>query len=137
MLTVIDQAVQARLIASTPEARAIPASLRYTRNDPFAVRVSFPPAASLDGSEVEWVFGRELLTGGLRGPAGQGDVHVWPCGLERTVLEFHAPEGMAMVQFDTGDLRRFLRRSYELVPRGCEARHLDLDDDLSALLRDV
>lgn len=137
MSTVIDQAVQARLIASTPQARAIPASLRYARKDPFAVRVSFPPTASLDGSEVEWTFGRELLAAGLRGPAGQGDVHVWPCGGERTVMEFHAPEGVAMVQFDTSDLRRFLGRSYELVADGCEGGLLDLDVDLAALLRDV
>ncbi|MFH8366887.1 SsgA family sporulation/cell division regulator [Streptomyces sp. NPDC018031] len=137
MSTVIDQAVQARLIASTPQARAIPASLRYARSDPFAVRVSFPPVASLDGSEVEWTFGRELLAAGLRGPAGHGDVHVWPCGRERTVLEFHAPEGVAMVQFDTRDLRRLLERSYELVAEGDEGRHLDLDVDLAALLRDV
>lgn len=135
--TVIDQAVQARLIASTPEARAIPACLRYEREDPFAVRVSFPPTASLDGAAVEWTFGRELLTAGLRGPAGSGDVLVWPCGPQRTVLEFHAPEGMAMVQFDTDDLRRFLNRSYALVPEGSESARLDLDHSLAALLREA
>ncbi|GAA2350596.1 SsgA family sporulation/cell division regulator [Streptomyces cuspidosporus] len=135
--TVIDQAVQARLIASTPEARAIPAYLRYEREDPFAVHVSFPPAASLDGAAVEWTFGRELLTAGLRGPAGSGDVQVWPCGPQRTVLEFHAPEGMAMVQFDTDDLRLFLDRSYALVPEGSESGRLDLDHALAALLREV
>jgi len=135
--TVIDQAVQAHLIASTPEARAIPACLRYERDDPFAVRVSFPPTASLDGSAVEWTFGRELLAAGLRGPAGSGDVQMWPCGTQRTVLEFHAPEGMAMVQFDTEDLRRFLGRSYAVVPEGAEGGELDLDDGLASLLRDT
>ncbi|MDX3232416.1 SsgA family sporulation/cell division regulator [Streptomyces sp. ME19-01-6] len=135
--TVIDQAVQARLIASTPEARAIPACLRYEREDPFAVRVSFPPTASLDGEAVEWTFGRELLTAGLRGPAGSGDVQVWPCGPHRTVLEFHAPEGMAMVQFDTDDLQLFLDRSYALVPEGSESARLDLDHDLAVLLREA
>ncbi|MDT3400537.1 SsgA family sporulation/cell division regulator [Streptomyces sp. B1866] len=137
MSTIIDQAVQARLIASTPEARAIPAGLHYERQDPFAVRVSFPPAASLDGTEVDWVFGRELLAAGLRGPAGNGDVHVWPCGPERTVMEFHAPEGMAMVQFDTADLRLFLFRSYAVVPEGDEDAELDLDEELAALLREA
>ncbi|GHJ32412.1 MULTISPECIES: SsgA family sporulation/cell division regulator [Streptomyces] len=135
MITVIDQAVQAQLIASTPESRAIPACLRYERDDPFAVRVSFPPSASLDGSAVEWTFGRELLAAGLRGPAGSGDVQMWPCGPRRTVLEFHAPEGMAMVQFDTGDLRRFLGRSYDVVPEGHEAGELDLEQGLASLLK--
>ncbi|WP_431041389.1 SsgA family sporulation/cell division regulator [Streptomyces sp. P1-3] len=137
MSTVIDQAVQARLIASTPEARAIPATLRYTRTDPFAVHVGFPPAASLDGSEVQWTFGRELLAAGLRGPAGNGDVHVWPCDEERTILEFHAPEGIALVQFHTADLRRFLERTYDVVPEGDEGGYMHLDDDLATLLRDV
>ncbi|MER8160546.1 SsgA family sporulation/cell division regulator [Streptomyces sp. NPDC094472] len=137
MTTVIDQAVQAQLIASTPESRAIPACLRYERDDPFAVHVSFPPSASLDGSAVEWTFGRELLSAGLRGPAGSGDVQMWPCGPRRTVLEFHAPEGMAMVQFDTADLRRFLGRSYAIVPEGSEAGELDLDQGLASLLRDA
>ncbi|MBU3870932.1 SsgA family sporulation/cell division regulator [Streptomyces sp. 4503] len=137
MTTVIDQAVQAQLIASTPESRAIPACLRYERDDPFAVRVSFPPSASLDGSAVEWTFGRELLSAGLRGPAGSGDVQMWPCGPRRTVLEFHAPEGMAMVQFDTADLRSFLGRSFAIVPEGSEAGELDLDQGLASLLRDA
>ncbi|CDR05397.1 SsgA family sporulation/cell division regulator [Streptomyces iranensis] len=137
MTTVIDQAVQAQLIASTPESRAIPACLRYERDDPFAVRVSFPPSASLDGSAVEWTFGRELLAAGLRGPAGSGDVQMWPSGPQGTVLEFHAPEGMAMVQFDTGDLLRFLGRSYAVVPEGSEAGELDLDEGLVSLLRDA
>lgn len=53
MSIIIDQAIRARLIASAPGTRAIPARLRYEPTDPFAVRVSFPPAASLDGFEVE------------------------------------------------------------------------------------
>ncbi|MGW7694685.1 SsgA family sporulation/cell division regulator [Streptomyces asiaticus] len=137
MTTVIDQAVQAQLIASTPESRAIPACLRYERDDPFAVHISFPPSASLDGSAVEWTFGRELLAAGLRGPAGSGDVQMWPSGPQGTVLEFHAPEGMAMVQFDTADLRRFLGRSYAVVPEGSEAGELDLDEGLASLLREA
>ncbi|BBJ39843.1 hypothetical protein SSPO_025610 [Streptomyces antimycoticus] len=47
------------------------------------------------------------------------------------------PEGMAMVQFDTADLRRFLGRSYAIVPEGSEAGELDLDQGLASLLRDA
>lgn len=135
MSIVIDQAIRARLIASAPGTRAIPARLRYEPADPFAVRVSFPPAASLDGFEVEWTFGRDLLAAGTHQPAGGGDVHVWPCGPERTVLEFRAEEGMAMVQFNTADVHEFLSRSYDLVPAGDEGGYLDLDAELAALLR--
>ncbi|MEV0368942.1 SsgA family sporulation/cell division regulator [Streptomyces sp. NPDC050636] len=137
MSTVIDQAVQARLIATTPRSREIPASLRYDRADPFAVRVVFPPAASLDGAEVAWTFGRDLLEEGLRGPSGTGDVHIWPCGPEAAVVEFHTADGMAMVQFETRDLRDFLTRSYGVVAQGCEGLHLDVDADLAALLREA
>jgi hypothetical protein len=134
---VIDQAVPARLIASAPRERAVLATLHYERSDPFAVRIAFPATASLDGEEVTWTFARELLLAGLQAPAGDGDVQVWPCGPHRTVLEFRAPEGMAVVQIDTRAARRFLLRSYTLVPKGSETRHLDLDGDLAALLREA
>ncbi|MEV4439932.1 SsgA family sporulation/cell division regulator [Streptomyces sp. NPDC049577] len=137
MSTVIDQAVQARLIASAPPSRTVSAQLRYLRSDPFAVRVAFPATASLDGAEVEWTFARELLARGLLSPTGGGDVRVWPCGPHRTVLELHAQEGVAMVQMDTDDLRGFLARSYALVPVGSEGGHLDVDSDLAALLREA
>ncbi|MCB5905994.1 SsgA family sporulation/cell division regulator [Streptomyces pinistramenti] len=137
MPTVIDHAVQARLIATEPRARQIPAALRYDPDDPFAVLVVFPPPASLDGTEVVWTFARELLTEGLRGPAGIGDVHLWPCGPRTVMVELHTVEGLAMVQFDARDLRRFLAMAYGLVARGDEARHLDVDADLAALLREA
>ncbi|MFI9719666.1 SsgA family sporulation/cell division regulator [Streptomyces sp. NPDC052396] len=135
MSTVIDQAVQARLIASAARPRAVPAHLRYARTDPYAVHISFPPAVSLDGAEVQWAFARELLASGLLTPAGRGDVRVWPCGPRRTVLEFHAREGVAMVQIDTEELRGFLTASYALVPAGGEAGLLDVDSGVAALLR--
>ncbi|NEA01265.1 SsgA family sporulation/cell division regulator, partial [Streptomyces sp. SID10116] len=67
---------------------------------------------SLDGAEVTWIFARELLEEGMSAPAGSGDVHIWPCGRARTVLEFHSHQGLALVQFDKIVLRRFLVRSY-------------------------
>lgn len=112
----------------------MPAALHYEPADPFAVRISFPATASLDGADVEWTFGRELLAAGLRGPAGSGDVRLWPCGAGRTMLELHTEEGMAMVQLDSHELLRFLSRSFAVVASGREAEQLDLDGDLAALL---
>ncbi|MEU9117879.1 SsgA family sporulation/cell division regulator [Streptomyces sp. NPDC048483] len=137
MSTVIEQAVQARLIATAPQSRPIPAALRYDRDDPYAVHLAFPPAASLDGAEVVWTFGRDLLEEGLRRATGAGDVHVWPCGTDDVVVEFHTADGMALVQFEARDLRLFLARSYAVVEKGGEARHLDVDADLAALLREA
>ncbi|WP_030620630.1 SsgA family sporulation/cell division regulator [Streptomyces sclerotialus] len=137
MPDIIDHAVQAGLIATEPQSRAVLARLRYKSSDPFAVQAIFPAAASLDGAEVRWTFGRELLAEGMRSPSGDGDVHAWPCGPRHTMLEFHAAEGVAMVRFASADLRRFLSSTYLVVPRGSETHYLDVDADLAALLREA
>ncbi|GFE20948.1 SsgA family sporulation/cell division regulator [Streptomyces nigrescens] len=133
MNPVIDQAVQVRLIATAPGPQAVPAVLHYQPADPLAVRMSFPPEISLDGSAVDWAFARELLDEGLRVPAGRGDVRVRPSGPDRTVMEFHADEGIAMVQLKTADVRRFLARSYEAVPAGAEPAYLGMERGLAEL----
>lgn len=137
MSTVIEQAVQARLVASAPRLETVPATLHYDRADPFAVRIDFPAPATLEGADVSWAFARDLLADGVDEPAGLGDVRVRPYGYDRTVLEFHAPEGVAMVHIRTGELRRFLHRAQTLVPTGSEHLHLDLDRDLTALFGDA
>ncbi|MEU6673353.1 SsgA family sporulation/cell division regulator [Streptomyces sp. NPDC046853] len=137
MSTSIDQAVEARLVAAAPRMPTIPASLHYDRNDPFAVRMSFPAPATLEGIEVFWTFARELLTLGMEQAVGDGDVRVRPYGFDRTVVEFHAPEGTAIVHIRTGELRRFLHRTLALVPAGDEHLHVDLDHDLAELMRDA
>ncbi|WP_411137877.1 SsgA family sporulation/cell division regulator [Streptomyces sp. C10] len=133
MNPVIDQAIQVRLIATAPGPHAVPAVLHYQPADPLAVRMSFPPEISLDGSAVDWAFARELLDEGLRVPAGRGDVRVRPSGPDRTVMEFHADEGIAMVQLKTADVRRFLARSYEAVPAGAEPAYLGMERGLAEL----
>ncbi|AJT62956.1 spore wall synthesis regulator SsgD [Streptomyces chattanoogensis] len=133
MPSVIDQAVQIRLLATAPGPHAVPAVLHYRPADPLAVRMSFPPEISLDGAAVDWAFARELLAEGLRGPAGRGDVRVRPSGPDRTVMEFHADEGIAMVQLRTADVRQFLARSYEAVPAGREQTQLAVERGLAEL----
>ncbi|MES4891507.1 SsgA family sporulation/cell division regulator [Streptomyces sp. NPDC096012] len=137
MSTVIEQPVEARLVAAAPRMPSIPATLRYDRCDPFAVRMTFPAPATLEGVEVCWTFSRELLTAGLQGPEGCGDVRVRPYGYDRTVLEFHAPEGTAVIHVRSGEIRRFLAAADELVPVGREHLQLDLDDGLAELMRDA
>ncbi|MGW2492472.1 SsgA family sporulation/cell division regulator [Streptomyces sp. NPDC001606] len=137
MSTVIEQPVEARLVAAAPRMPSIPATLRYDRSDPFAVRMTFPAPATLEGVEVCWTFSRELLAAGLEGPEGLGDVRVRPYGYDRTVLEFHAPEGTALVHVRSGEIRRFLDATDELVPAGLEHLQLDLDHGLAELMRDA
>ncbi|MEW1775229.1 SsgA family sporulation/cell division regulator [Streptomyces sp. NPDC086777] len=137
MSTVIEQPVEARLVAASPRMPSIPATLCYDRADPFAVRMAFPAPATLEGVDVCWTFSRELLAAGLHEPEGDGDVRVRPYGCDRTVLEFHAPEGTAVIHVRTGEIRRFLEATGDLVPAGLEHFRLDLDHDLAELLRDA
>jgi hypothetical protein len=133
----LEQSVRARLITAEDQELPVPALLRYASADPFAVHLDFPPEVSLEGEEVTWTFGRALLAEGLGGPAGSGDVHIWPCGRARTVMEFHSPLGMALLQFDTTALRRFLLRSYAVVAAGREDVGAAVDEGLQALLGNV
>ncbi|MEU5365388.1 SsgA family sporulation/cell division regulator [Streptomyces sp. NPDC005925] len=137
MSIVIEQLVEARLVADAPRMPSIPATLHYDRRDPFAVRMTFPAPATLEDVEVCWTFARDLLAAGLCAPDGYGDVRVRPYGPDRTMLEFHAPEGTAVVHVCSDDVRRFLTATGALVPAGQEHRHLDLDQDLAELMRDA
>ncbi|MFB7499261.1 SsgA family sporulation/cell division regulator [Streptomyces sp. NPDC056161] len=135
MSIVIEQPVEARLVAAAPRMQSFPATLRYDRRDPFAVCMTFPGPATLEGVEVCWTFARDLLAAGLHGCEGSGDVRVRPYGYDRTVLEFHASEGTAIVHVRSGEIRRFLQATSDLVPLGLEHLQLDLDRDLAELMR--
>ncbi|GAA4915898.1 SsgA family sporulation/cell division regulator [Streptomyces coeruleoprunus] len=97
------------VVTDGPLPRPIPVALRYDAGaGPDAVRFAFP------GGTVR-TCPRGLLERGLRAPVHGGDVDVWPCGRVQTVVEFHSPEGTAVVQFDSSALMRFLRRTYAVT----------------------
>ncbi|MGN9762529.1 SsgA family sporulation/cell division regulator [Streptomyces sp. SD31] len=133
----IEQPARARLITGEERELPVPAKLRYASTDPLAVHMDFPGEASLDGHGATWTFARSLLEAGLRGPAGDGDVHIWPCGQERTVVELHSPYGMALLQFDTSALNRFLLRTYAVVATGEEDLGAVVERGLSSLFGGV
>ncbi|MFD6973501.1 SsgA family sporulation/cell division regulator [Streptomyces sp. NBC_01310] len=110
--TAVEERVRARVITDDPLYRTIPVALRFAPAEPLAVRIVFPAGLSPEGTDNEWVFPRALLEAGLQAPTGTGDVRVWPCGRVQAVVEFHSPDGVAVVQFDIAALRRFLRRTY-------------------------
>ncbi|MGW6908854.1 MULTISPECIES: SsgA family sporulation/cell division regulator [unclassified Streptomyces] len=133
----LEQPASARLITGEERELPVPAKLRYASTDPLAVHLDFPGEVSLDGQGATWIFARGLLEAGLREPAGDGDVHIWPCGPERTVVELHSPYGMALLQFDTSALQRFLLRTYAAVPAGEEDLGAVVERGLSALFDGV
>ncbi|MFK0044965.1 SsgA family sporulation/cell division regulator [Streptomyces sp. NPDC090741] len=115
--TAVEDRVTVRVISDDPLFRKIPVALRFAAAEPLAVRIVFPAGLSPEGTDNEWVFPRALLEAGLQAPTGTGDVRVWPCGRVQAVVEFHSPEGVAVIQFDIAALRRFLRRTNAAVTR--------------------
>ncbi|MEU2394880.1 SsgA family sporulation/cell division regulator [Streptomyces sp. NPDC007369] len=115
--TAVEERVTARVITDDPLYRKIPVALRFAPAEPLAVRIVFPAGLSPEGTDNEWVLPRALLEAGLQAPSGTGDVRVWPCGRVQAVVEFHSPEGVAVIQFDSAALRRFLRRTYASATR--------------------
>ncbi|MCP3820418.1 SsgA family sporulation/cell division regulator [Streptomyces sp. A3M-1-3] len=115
MPTAVEDPARARIITDAPYYRAVAVALRFDPDEPESVRIVFPAGLSPDGTENEWRLTRRLLETGLRSPAGTGDVRVWPCGRVQVVVEFHSPEGVAVVQFDSSALRRFLRHTYAVA----------------------
>ncbi len=102
----VEDHARARVVTDAPLSHPVPVALRYdAAGSPGAVCFAFPGGN-------EWIFPRDLLESGLRAPARKGDVSVWPCGRAQTVLEFHSPDGVAVVQFDSSPLVRFLRHTY-------------------------
>src|SRR5688500_5100203 len=106
-MSAVEQYAHAHIVTdSAQETPAVPVALRYDPEvDPPEVNVTLP-------GHHEWVVARDLLERGLRTPAASGDIRIWPCGRVQTVMEFHSPEGVAVVQFDEKALIRFLRRTY-------------------------
>lgn len=124
-----------------PQQTIVPlvASLSYSKEDPYAIRIAFH--VGLD-EPVEWIFARDLLAAGIEGEDGLGDVKVWPSagslgGLPGTVLniELSSPFGQAHFEAPVKEVSDFLRRTYQIVPAGEESVHVDVEAELTDLLR--
>jgi hypothetical protein len=129
----IAQRLVVALRTSTGEAAPVLVELGYSADDPYAVRLSFHP----DDSPVCWDFGRDLLSGGLQEPTGDGDVHVWSCldddGVAVLVVELCSPYGDAMVEIQLQDAVEFVARMHSVVRPGEESERVDLDAAITAI----
>ena len=115
---------------STP----LDAEFEYNPADPYAVSVLF----SDEPTPVRWTFARDLLIDGYYEPAGDGDVHVWPClspeGAAVVILELSSPSGEVLVQVHSRRLCAFIDQIVTMVPRGSEGDFVDLDAEVAQLL---
>jgi hypothetical protein len=131
------------------------AALSYDLSDPYAIHAIFTVALS---PQVPWVFARELLTNGMRGTAGLGDVRVWrtspddqctspddqctspddQCTSPDDQRDVHigliSPDGEALLHFSGAELARFLSRTYAQCWPGEEHIHVDIDLAIEHLL---
>ena len=119
-----------------PEQGTVPlvASLYYSADDPYAVRMAFHVGTD---EPVEWIFARELLATGLACPAGEGDVRVWPgspAGREVLNIALSSPFGQAHFKAPVPAMADFLRLTYDLVAAGREDEFIDVDGELDELL---
>jgi hypothetical protein len=124
-----------------PQQTIVPlmASLYYSREDPYAIRIAFH--VGLD-EPVEWIFARDLLSMGIEGREGQGDVQVWPSagcegGAPGSVLnlELSSPFGQAHFEAPVKDVADFLRKTYQIVAVGHESDYVNVEAELQDLLR--
>ena len=117
------------ILISDPALPPVHAEFRYRSDDPFAVQLLL----SVDQSPaITWVFGRELLLEGVRGPAGMGDVQIFPVH-DGIVIELHSGDHSARLLAHTPDLTDFLDHSVELVPTGSESAYHEVESDLRDL----
>jgi hypothetical protein len=132
-----------RLIVPQQTIVPLVASLFYSGDDPFAIRIAFH--VGLD-EPVEWIFARDLLAEGIKDRTGLGDVQVWPSaatadpasdetGQQVLNIELSSPFGQAHFEAPVNEISDFLRRTYRIVEAGQEGEHVDVESELDDLLR--
>jgi hypothetical protein len=123
-----------RLVVPGGAPVPVAATVRYEPDDPYAVSIGFRTGAD---EVVEWTFARQLLSDGVRRPAGDGDVQVWPAaqsGGRIVCLSLSSPSGHALFEMPRSEILAFLRRTYSAVPLGGESDAIDLDAELALLM---
>ena len=125
-----------RLVVPGSASLPVAAGVRYDASDPYALHVAF--RTGTEGTEVvEWTFARQLMTDGVTGPVGEGDVQVWPGaegGAAVVNLALSSPSGRALFEVPLTELIEFLTRTYAAVPTGSEGDYVDVDAELALLL---
>jgi hypothetical protein len=108
------------------------AELRYDPADPFAVSLAIGTEC---GEPVVWTFARELLSAGISGPVGEGDITIEPhADGERQLQITLATDCLATMVAPADRVLEFLVETFALVPTGAELDRVDLDAEIAALL---
>jgi len=124
------------LMLVVPQHTTVPlvASLFYSGDDPYAVRMSFHVGTD---ESVKWIFARDLLAAGMAEPSGEGDVRAWPSsddGEEVLNLVLSSPFGQAHFEAPMTATAEFLHRTFDAIPAGHEGDFIDIGGELDSLL---
>lgn len=133
--TAVTAELALRMVLDSDRTVAVPCSLEYRVEEPYAVRAIFRTGIT----DIEWMFARDLLLEGLQKPSGEGDVVMWPESHDDSpllLIALNSPSGQAVLECDRAHVEHFLRRTFELVPVGEESATMDIDACIAAILRE-
>lgn len=128
------QPTAVQLLDDEGQGRLVQAEFRYQESDPYAVSISLDE----DAASAVWTFARDLLSEGLSGPTGDGDVHVWPgctvSGHTVVLIEVTSDDEDVILAALPEDVSSFLASTTALVAVGDESLFLDVDAAIAAIL---
>ena len=133
--TIVTTEMDLKLVLTAERSVSVLALMDYAAHEPFSVRATFRTSEG----DVNWVFARELIAEGLRKPAGDGDIAMWPSktdGREVLCISLSSPSGQALMEAPRDSIEEFLARSYTVVPAGSESTLIDMDSLIDRLLED-
>lgn len=131
--TIVTTEMDLKLVLTAERSVTVLALMDYSAHEPYSVRATFRTS---DG-DVNWVFAREILSEGLRKPAGDGDIAVWPSksnDADVLCISLSSPSGQALMEAPREDIENFLMRTYTVVPAGTESGMMDIDLLIDRLL---
>ncbi|MFF1899475.1 SsgA family sporulation/cell division regulator [Streptomyces sp. NPDC058206] len=135
-LKTVIRGLPVQLVVSHEMSVSVSVRLHYEPSDPHVVRAAFDVVGS--DETVEWIIGRDLLADGLEGPAGEGDIRVWPVEEEHDGSDLYIllnpPDGTALLKAPAREVKAFLQETEAVVPRGAESGHINLDALLAHLI---
>ena len=156
--TTISAELGLRLVVPQQTIVPLVASMYYSGDDPYAVRMAFHVGTD---EPVEWIFARDLLAAGIESRQGEGDVQVWPSAMSCAEtddldairspqtqgaqgaggkvlnIELSSPFGQAHFEAPAQAMSAFLRRTYQIVPAGKESGYINIEAELNDLLRNA
>lgn len=118
-MTTVGIPVQLHLLIPDREPLSLGGSLLWDSAAPIEVQLTIAHGRAL---ETTWLIGRDLLTAGLHGRAGELDVRIHPHPTEAHLVQvdLSSPDGRASLTVGRQILGDFLRSTWLVLPAAQE-----------------